>query len=162
MKMRCLTISECERWRERNSRPRDFRRQITCITPLDRLPWFSGLMVDHLLPFDDALLIVDKIVFEPVTELESIRHCDHEPRSIRDAPGHLFEKNPEGLKSVLKAALSEWIDLRLIFSSPRYALLADHDEYTTFFSQSPGRIANVRRSLEKGGVTVVEYMAKSP
>lgn len=160
--MRCLTIPECERWREKNSRRREFKHQVTCLTPLKRLGWFSGLLVDHLLPFESVLLIVDEVVFEPAPRLEAIRAAAGERRPLREAPGHLFEDDSEGFKSALGATLSEWIDFRAILSSARHGLRADHDEYTTFFSRSAETIANLRRALLKGGISLAEYTAESP
>jgi hypothetical protein len=39
---------------------------------------------------------------------------------------------------------------------------ADHDEYTTFFTGSTGKVVEVRQVLTEGGVRLVEYTAKSP
>jgi hypothetical protein len=52
--------------------------------------------------------------------------------------------------------------LRALFSPSCHALRADHDEYTTFFTGSAGKIVEVRRALTKGGVRLVEYAAESP
>jgi hypothetical protein len=160
--VRCLTIPECQRWREENSRRRTFKHQITCLTPLKRLGWFSDLLVDHLLPFESVLLIVVVVVFEPGPRMQAIRAAAGEHRPLREAPGPLFEQDPVGFKAMLGAALSEWIDLRVIFSAPRHGLRADHDEYTTFFSSSAQTVADVRRALLAGGVAVAEYVAESP
>ena len=57
--MQCLTISECEAWRTAHSRRREWKRQMTARTPLDRLPWFRAALVERLTPFDRALLVID-------------------------------------------------------------------------------------------------------
>jgi hypothetical protein len=115
------------------------------------------------MPFDHALLIIDKVIFgDDPPAIESLRLAAGEGRRIHEAPGQLFENDPEGVRAALEAALSEWVDFRLIFSPPRHALLADHDEYTTVFSESPGKIAEVRRVLKEGHVRMPEWTAKAP
>jgi hypothetical protein len=160
--MRCLTRDESNAWREDCSRRRQWKRQITCVTPLDRLPWFTGTLVEQLQPFDHAILIVDEVVIPPALALDKLRATAGERRPILEAPGHAFDNDPAGFRTALEAALSAWIDLRALFSPPRNALVADHDEFTTFFSESPGKIAKVRAALEKGSVRFVEYTAETP
>ena len=81
---------------------------------------------------------------------------------MHEAPGHTFENDSEEFRTALEAALSGWIDLRAMFSPSKHALKADHDEYTTLFSESSGKIAEVRRALSEGGVKLVEYTATAP
>jgi hypothetical protein len=49
----------------------------------------------------------------------------------------------------------------VVFSPSRHALRADHDEFTTFFSMSPGRIAAVREALA-GEVAIYDDWAAEP
>ncbi len=160
--MRCLSVAECERWRKENSGRREWKRQLTCATPLPRLPWFAAEVVRHLLPFEQALLIVDQVVFGVPQALEAIRRDAGETRAVQEAPGHLFENDEQGFTRALEAALSGWIDFRVLFSPSRNALRADHDEYTTFFSTSPGKIAEVRAALMGGNIRIVEYRVGAP
>lgn len=160
--MRCLTAAECQVWRDGRSRRGTWKRQVTCVTPLKRLQWFTGVLLEQLLPFDAALLVVDEVVFDIPPELVSIRRIAGEQRPVYEVPGHLFKGDPDGLRVALRAALSGWIDLRVIFSPARHALLSDHDEFTMFFSESPGKIADVRRAFETGGLRIVEYTAPMP
>jgi hypothetical protein len=160
--MQCLTVSESNAWRSAHSRRRQWKRQITAQTPLDRLAWFSATLVERLTPFDQALLIVDRFVFESDPEaLRDVRNAAGERRAVHDAPGHLFRADPRGLTAALEAALSEWVDFRVLFSPPDHALLADHDKYTTIFSKSPGKIAEIRSFLE-GQVPLPDYSAPAP
>ena len=161
--MRCLSPEECSQWRDASSRRRHWKRQLTCETPLDRLAWFSAALVDHLAPFDECLLIIDKLVFgEDPPALKSIRLAIGESRTIHKAPGHWFGADPAGLREALEAALSEWVDFSVLLSPSRHALRADHDEYTTFFSESSGKIAEVRRVVEGERVPIAEYVAPAP
>jgi hypothetical protein len=81
---------------------------------------------------------------------------------VHEAPGHAFENETDGFWAALEAALSGWIDLRVLLSPSTHALSADHDEYTTFFSESSGKIAEVRRVLGERGAKPVEFTAKAP
>lgn len=145
--LRCLSAEECQAWRGEHVSRREWKRQLTCHTPLERLPWFTGELVRLLAPFDRALLIIDEIVFDVPAELEALRRAAGETRTITEAPGHLVEGDPEGFRRLLEVVLSDWVDFRVVFSPSRHALRADHDEFTTFFSMSPGRIAQVREAL---------------
>jgi len=129
---------------------------------LKRLPWFTKTLVEQLQPFDHALLIVDQCVMDLPPALINLRQAAGERRPVHEAPGHSFDDDPEGFRSVLEAALSGWIDLRALFSPPHFALSADHDEYTTFFAQSSGQRDELGSVLSKGGVKLVEYTAKAP
>jgi hypothetical protein len=160
--MRCLTNEECEAWRDEHSRRRQWKRQVTCHTPLKRLPWFTSELTKLLMPFDQALLILDEVVFNVPPALESIRRAAGETRSVRETPGFLFEGDPHAFTLALDAALSGWIDLRVLLSPKKHALKADHDEYTTFFSMSPGKIADVKSAMSAGNVKLVDWTANDP
>jgi hypothetical protein len=160
--MQCLTLNECERWRKKHCRRDEWKRQTTCVTPLERLPWYTAVLVGQLQPFDRALLIIDQVVFEVPQKLEKLRRREGEQRRVLEAPGHAFENDHEGFRATLEAALSGWIDLRVLFSPSKHALRADHDEYTTFFTWTTGKLVEVRRALSKGGVRLVDYVARSP
>src|SRR5437763_13375016 len=133
--MRCLTLDECEQWRGEHCRRREWKRQTTCVTPLKRLPRYTTALVEQLRPFGRALLIIDQVVFDVPPELETLRRKAGELRPVHEAPGHAFENEAGDFQTALEAALSGWIDLRALFSPSKHALRADHDEYTTFFSE---------------------------
>jgi len=160
--MRCLTLNECRQWRKKHCRRDEWKRQTTCVTPVKRLPWYTAVLVGQLQPFDHALLVIDQVVFEVPPELEKLRRLAGEQRPVHEAPGHAFENDSEGFRTTLAAALSGWTDLRALFSPSSHAIGADHDEYTTFFTGSTGKVVEVRRVLTEGGVRLVEYTAKSP
>lgn len=160
--MRYLSAEECKHWRAENSRRREWKHQLTCVTPLQRLPWFASMLVRHLEPSAGALLVVDQLVFDVPPALAALRCALGETRSLEDAPGQLFETGEAGLSEALAAALSGWIDLRVLCSPSCQALRADHDEYTTFFSTSAGRIATLRDVLRQEGVQLAEYVASAP
>lgn len=94
--------------------------------------------------------------------LESIRRAAGERRPVREAPGHLFENEHEEFSAALEAMLSGWIDVRALFSPSPHALRADHDEFTTFFSESSGKIADVRNALTNVNVSMVQHTAEAP
>ena len=92
----------------------------------------------------------------------NLRTAAKEDRPVNEAPGHLFENDPHGFREALEAALSGWVDLRALSSPPRHALSADHDQYTTFFSESPGKIAAVRAAMKKARVEMPQWTAENP
>lgn len=161
--MQCLTMDECRRWRKEHSGRREWKRQLTCITPLRRLPWFTEELVRHLAPFHHALLIVDEVVFTPPAALDALRLAAGETRSILDTPGHLFGGDPEEFREVLEAMLSGGIDFRVVFSPTNRAFRADHDQYSTLFTISPGKIAALKEALRASEVKLVsDYTAEAP
>jgi hypothetical protein len=160
--MQCLTLEQCDQWRDARCRRHNWKRQLTCVTPLKRLPLFTAVLVEHLRPFDHALLVIDQVVLGAPTQLDKLRRAAGESQPVHEAPGHTFSDDPEGFRAVLEAALSGWIDLRALFSPSKHALRADHDEYTTFFSESSGKIAEVRHALVKAAVEIAEYTAPAP
>lgn len=160
--MRGLSVEETRLWRRENVSRSTWKRQITCHTPLDRLPWFTDLLVKHLAPFDRALLIVDQVVFA-APELEALRRAAGETRIVPQAPGHVFGGDAEELRHALEVVLGGWIDFRLLLGPSGNALRADHDEFTTFFAMSPGRIAALRETLRAWKVRIVEdWTAEDP
>lgn len=161
--MQCLTMDKCRRWRKGHSGRRGWKRQLTCITPLQRLPWFTGELVRHLAPFHHALLIIDQVVFTPPAALDALRLAAGETRDMREAPGLLFDGDPEEFREALEAVLSGGIDFRVVFSPTNRAFRADHDEYSTLFTISPGKIAALKEALRAGGVKLVsDYTAEAP
>lgn len=117
----------------------------------------------HLTPFHHALLIVDQMVFDVPPALEALRLAAGETRSMRDAPGHLFDRDPEEFRAALEAVLSGWIDFRVVFSPTNRAFRADHDEYSTLFTTSPGKVTALKEALSAGEVKVVtDSTAEAP
>src|SRR5438034_10215021 len=104
--MRLLTAMECKEFSGRW----DWKRQLTCQTPRKRLLWFSTLLVEHLMPFESAMLIAEPLTNVVPPELDAIRRATGDPRSTVEAPGLLFEGEPELFRAALVASLSGWID----------------------------------------------------
>ena len=162
--MICLSVEECRLWRGEHVSRRTWKRQLTCVTSSgQRLPWFVDELVRHLAPFDHALLVIDQVVFSVRPELEALRRAAAETRNVREAPGHLFEMDEQGFRRVLELAFVGGFDFRVLLSPSAQALRADHDDYTTFFSTSPGRIAELRGALAEGEVKIVrDWTAEMP
>jgi len=51
------------------------------------VPWFTHLLLDQLQPFNSALLVIDRIVFDVPAVLANIRNAASEQREIREARG---------------------------------------------------------------------------
>ena len=99
------------------------------------LPWFAGELTSSARDFRAALILVD-IVLGTET-IEAWRRSLGEERPVGEAPGHLIEANPDELSTGLATALSDTVDVTVLIVPARLAIVADHDEYTTVFSQSP-------------------------
>jgi hypothetical protein len=155
--MRCLTLEESHDWRRANGAPRrEWKLQLTCETPLQRLPWFTSVLVEHLRPFSQALLIIDVIVFDVPPGLIAHRRAAGETRPWHEAPGHLIDSEAE-LRKMMEIAYTEWVDFRVVFAHGKQALHADHDEWTTVHTSSPGRLAALKEALVRGGVGIPEH-----
>jgi len=160
--MQCLTRAEADQWRAAHSRRRNWKRQLTCVTPLKRLSWFANLVVNELGPIHQALLIVDQCVMSVPPSLEELRRDIGEIRPLIEAPGHVFDNQPEALTVTLQAIFSGWIDFRMLLVPSAHALRADHDEYTTFFSKSSGKLAKIRDVLLKEKIEMPDWTAPWP
>jgi hypothetical protein len=159
--MQLLSNDECERWRASASPFREYLHQVTCITPLTNLQWFAQAMGDHLLPFDIALLLIDEVVFDLPPALLTI-YSPSPNEHWMDKPGLLFGDEKSNLLDMVKAVWSGWMDFRVIFAPAGQAVRADHDEYTTFFSNSLTTIQQLEKTLTTGGVSIVDYTASEP
>jgi hypothetical protein len=151
--MRCLTRDECLQWRRDHSRRREWKRQITCVTPLKDLPWFARELADSARDFRAALLLVD--ITLGTETIESWRQSMGEQRPVGEAPGHLIVANADELTAALAAALQDTVDVTVLFAPARLAIFADHDEFTTVFSPSP--LGQLKERLTERGVRLVDY-----
>ena len=151
--MRCLTRDECLQWRRDRSRRREWKRQFTCVTPLNDLPWFAQELASGAGDFRAALLLVDVIL--GTETIEAWRRSRGEERPVGEAPGHLIEANRDELTAALAAALRDYVNVTVLFEPARLAIFADHDEYTTVFSSSP--LGELRERLRVRGVPLVDY-----
>jgi hypothetical protein len=120
-----------------------------------RFDWFADQVIDVASPFDRALVIVEPIcVGEPLKLLE-LRARRGETRGIYDAPGHVADTHEE-FKELLVVMMMEILEIRVLFSPPRCAIYSDHDELTTFFSVSSGKVADLRERLVKGKIRMAD------
>ncbi|HWY57306.1 MAG TPA: hypothetical protein VNZ03_22770 [Terriglobales bacterium] len=56
---------------------------------------------------------------------------------------------------MLQAALGDWVDFVFVPSPEVFVIYADHDEYTTFYSQDGATLKNVASGLEESGLEAV-------
>jgi hypothetical protein len=149
-----LTPEECKAWRQEHARRHEWKRQVSCWTPLKRLDWLADQVIEVVSPFDRALIIVHPIHGDPPS-LMKWRARHGETRRVYEAPGHVAE-NPSVLKELFVVVQEQMADVRILFSPPRCAIFSDHDELTTFFSVSSGKVAELRERLERAKVRMAD------
>jgi len=59
------------------------------------------------------------------------------------------------LRGLLKAAFSDWVDFGLFLSPARFALAADHDEWTRIFAARKSYLGKAAARLAECGVEVI-------
>lgn len=158
--MNVLSIADADLWRTKLVGRRNWKRQITFVTPLDRLAWYAPFLLEHLRPFESVMLRIDQVIFNAPPRLDQLRAKIGELRSIHDAPGHLFGHDDPAFADVLTAALSKQIDFRLFCQPFGRALRVDHDEHTTFFAESSEKITEIERQFRKNGLKQVDWTAE--
>ncbi|HWY70031.1 MAG TPA: hypothetical protein VNX88_15275 [Terriglobales bacterium] len=133
--------------------------QKTFKTPLKDLERFVSTF---LAPFEleKAVLSTDEVVFEPKTLIRALGSGSDQADDWYE-----FVVTAEGQKEIsqlLVAALSDWIDFLFVPSPELFAIYADHDEFTTFYSNDHSRLTTLCSGLISSGFEAVpEYMRES-
>jgi hypothetical protein len=66
------------------------------------------------------------------------------------------------IANLLQAALGDWVDFVFVPSPETFAMYADHDEYTTFYTLDDGILRNLISGLQKSGFqAVLDYTRAS-
>ena len=108
--------------------------QQTFETPLKNLQPFVKAIVSSGEGLQTASLIIDQVVFEPRALIQMF-----EKYSVPLTYDHGVCLSPEGqheVEELLGSVLSEWIDFLFLPGMQSFAIYADHDEYTTFYSRA--------------------------
>lgn len=147
--MQCLTLEESRLWIKEHVSRRSWKRQATYVEPR-ALEWFTGALARHFAPFDQAILIVDQVIFDVPKELTAARLAAGETRTVYKVPGHVIGGDAGELERMLYHMYG--FDFRVLFAPSNHALRADHDGYTTVFSMSAGWMAEVKRTMLDAGV----------
>jgi hypothetical protein len=133
--------------------------QRTFRTPLNRLPLFTEILLNAESPIRSAFVLMDTIVFMPrrVADLLAVNNLS---TSITEGSA-ITANGPVECRALLTAALSDAIDFYFVPDPKRFLLYADHDEYTTVYTHSKGRLAQIADALKGAGVKEVVDFQRS-
>ena len=133
--------------------------QQTFKTPLKDLNRFVTVFL-ALFPLEMGTLCTDEVVFEPeklqklfsssLVQVENIWH---------------FNISVQGkleIAELLEAALGDWVGFVFVSSPESFAIYADHDEYTTFYTSNKTNLVKLVSGLVQAGFEpVVNYLRGS-
>jgi hypothetical protein len=134
---------------------RPWAAQETFKTPMKALSLFVSTLVQRVEPVAGGLITFGEVVSEPraLTPLLGRHGITLPPcantRYLFDwsisAPGRV------DLKEALAAAFADPTDFLFVPDPSKFVVYADHDEYTTLFSMSRGKVGEVSRKLSSVG-----------
>ncbi len=126
-----------------------WRFQTTFGTPLKDLDSFVSAILADDGEFAKGTVTIDGYVFEP-NNLKRLLVA----KFRSDEFGHDWTISADGKKGVrelLKAALSDWVDFLFIPMLKPFVIYADHDEHTTFYANTKSNLNRVTQPLLKNG-----------
>jgi hypothetical protein len=126
-----------------------WRFQQTFQTPLQNLEPFVTTILSARVPIQTASVIFDQVVFEPKHLLALFTRYALVPEYGHD--WCVATTNPQEVKELLRATLSDWVDFLFIPTPKPFVIYADHDEYTTFFANTKSNLNGVVEALTAGG-----------
>jgi len=133
--------------------------QETFLTPLKDLERFVSTFISVSKPIKKGCVTINQYVMEPKTLNAYLAH-----HSVSEQIAHGVSLEAEGqqeVEALLRATLADWIDFLFIPTPKRFAIYADHDEYTTFYTNTKGDLSRIVLALrEKGFKTVDGYERK--
>jgi hypothetical protein len=147
-----MSLANTSGWRFREA---PFSLQQTYVTPLKELPRFVETLVQ---PFalEKASACIELFVFEPTQLIWYLRGF-----GIRTDEGELnratlqAENRTEAL-DLLECMLAQWADFAFIPSPEGFAVYADHDEYTTVFTEDAEALASIHEAMCSLGFKAVD------
>jgi len=129
--------------------------QSTFLTPPTELPRFVATILS---PFrlDHANITIKQAVFEPQHLLRLLASHSIAAENCENLMVTAFGHNE--IVALLEAAFGDWVDFLFTPAPRRFAIYADHDEYTTFLADSQSDLKLITAALEHGGFAgVPEY-----
>jgi len=141
-------------WRLRQA---PFPFQQTFKTPLQELTPFVRTILS-LFECQELAIHVETVVFEPKELIEFLigHGIDKKDEPWQDGETFTAENENEAL-GLLEAVLGSWIDFAAIPSpNSTFAIYADHDEYTTVFTNTAELLGSLRESMNRANFSEVE------
>jgi hypothetical protein len=128
--------------------------QRTFHTPLPQLAAFTETVIAAHAPLESGSVTLEQVVFTP-TKLEGLLTSHNLPFTYgRDWT--VTAAGPEEIAALLEAAWGDWVDFYFISQPKRFHLFADHDEYTTIFGATKGKVSKVATALINDGFSPVD------
>jgi len=123
--------------------------QQTFETPLKDLKRFVSTIGQAGGPWRSASLIIELAVFDPTHLIDLLNANSIPPRYQRGVS--ITPAGQEEAEALLEAALGDWVDFIFIPDPKSFAIYADHDEYTTFYSHTRSNLNRVTEALSTKG-----------
>jgi hypothetical protein len=149
-----MTLSESPEFLKK-FRKTPWKFQQTFITPHRNLQHFVAEVVSGSLPCRSGRLTLDQVIFEP-TNLISLFNS----YSIPPQYGHgwsITAEERQEIEAVLHAAFRDAVDFIFVPTPARFAIFADHDEFTTFYAHTRSNLNRVAEALTRGGFAAVHH-----
>jgi hypothetical protein len=129
--------------------------QHTFVTPLQNLDRFVSTILASF-PVEEAVLSTDEVVFEPRNVLQLFADNSIELDNFWRFTLRL--KGEQKVTELLEAVLGDWIDFVFVPPTELFAIYADHDEYTTFYTPTQSALNELVTKLERAGFkSVADY-----
>jgi len=125
-----------------------WRFQQTFETPLKDLKRFVSTVGQAAGPWRSASLTIELVVFDPTHLIDLLNANSITPRCQRGVS--IIAAEQEEIEALLEAALGDWVDFSFV-PEPKFAIYADHDEFTTFFAQNRSNLNRVVQALSGQG-----------
>ncbi len=106
-----------------------------------------------------ASLTIDVVVFEPKAVIDMLTRF-----SISSEPARglcLIAGGELEVEELLVTVLSEWIDFLFVPQPESFAIYADHDEYTTFYTHTRTELDRLTEALACKGFKAVSNYERS-
>jgi hypothetical protein len=140
-------------------RAKPWRFQRTFKTPLKDLNRFVTTFLAQFSLVRGAMS-TDEVVFEPTNLLHLLANNSLSIENHYDLT--IQAEGRQAIANLLQAALGDWVDFVFVPSPETFAMYADHDEYTTFYTHDDGILGNLISGLEKSGFqAVLDYIRES-
>jgi hypothetical protein len=126
----------------------------TFTTPLDDLSRFANTLLSPFME-REATVLIDTVVFKPYELLEYLAAEGFTPeQNLREV--QITANGEHSPADLLEATLSEWIDFLFLPASGKFALYADHDEWTTVVSDDLSVIEAIQNAMAKADFKFID------
>ena len=128
--------------------------QQTFETPLKDLKRFVNTIAQAAGPWRSASLTIELVVFDPTHLIDLLNANSIPPRYQRG--DSITAVGQEEIEVLLAATLGDWVDFIFVPEPKSFAIYADHDEFTTFYSHTRSNLNRVTQALLSKGFQEVQ------